>query len=310
MSELEDKVAGSLLGFAIGDALGLPLDGLSIYQTFNLYHSTIDGYFPDKRRGTPPGQYGPQTVCALAFAKSIADSGKINPETIIQAEDIILKHSRAKYEYPTLFARSAVVGLVAGVKNYSDQELANAIKTWRDNCNYNIDWTDSLACLMFAFVIREIIARPELYKNPIDLYDGAESLLERVCVFCRNRESKKEDLKEELSARLESCRHKLMENESDSTRFVGIHGSGPGAPEILATSFFCYFRAPDSHETIFDAVSTAGAASMRGSIVGALVGATIGASYFQQGMKDTLSNGANIVLLGERIAKCLMAPSI
>ena len=301
---VEDRVAGSLLGLAAGDALGLPLDGLTVYHIYRLYHAEIDGYFPDDRRAkkTQSGMYGPQTYCALVTARCLASG--LTPESLAAANQIIVANQdRSVYEYQTHLARAVVLGLAAGVANLDDPGLRALVKTQRELSS--MDWLDSLCCLCVASAVRELVIRPDQYKGPFDLYDGKQSLLARICEFCRIAESKQDDLREELSARLESTRHKLRDMDCNMTRFVGIHGAGPDTPELVASSFYSYMRAPDSHETMFSAVSAGGAASLRGAIVGAMVGATIGLSIFPPGLKDDLINGPKIIEMGTQLAKAL-----
>jgi ADP-ribosylglycohydrolase len=308
-TSVEDRVAGSLLGLAAGDALGLPLDGLTVYHVYRLYHAEIDGYFPDNRREkkTQAGTYGPQTFCAMVTAKHLAAG--LTLENLAAAEKVIAENQdRSKYEYQTHLSRAVALGLAAGAVNLDAPGLRTLIKAMREQSS--MDWLDSLCCLCVASVICELVARPDQYKGPFDLYDGKQSLLARICESCRiaensHMEREKMVLREELSARLESTRHKLRDTDCNMTRFVGIHGSGSDLPEIVASSFYSYMRAPDSHETMFSAVSVGGAASLRGSLVGAMVGATLGLSIFPPGLKDDVINGPKIIETGVQLVKAL-----
>src|SRR3972149_11086113 len=117
-ASVEDRIAGGLIGLAAGDALGLPLDGLTPYHVYRLYHAEIDGYFPDNRRKkkTQAGMYGPQTFCAMVTAQHLAAG--LTPDNLAAADRIITANpDRSRYEYQTHLSRAVVIGLAADRKS-------------------------------------------------------------------------------------------------------------------------------------------------------------------------------------------------
>src|SRR5690554_4522784 len=67
-----DRALGALLGAAVGDALGMPVDGLS-HQNVRLYYKGVKGYTADEKRGDlDAGQWTAHTQRLRALAAALA----------------------------------------------------------------------------------------------------------------------------------------------------------------------------------------------------------------------------------------------
>lgn len=83
-----DRVRGGLLGLAIGDALGAPLEGLSAPQIRAHYGQVddyVDGSLAWKKkpyRWRMPGLYSDDTQQALALCDVLLDCGRIDPDRL------------------------------------------------------------------------------------------------------------------------------------------------------------------------------------------------------------------------------------
>lgn len=81
---------GCLLGLAVGDALGAPLEGLSaqqIHEHYGIVEDFVDGSKAWKRkpfRWRLPGLYSDDTQQALAVAEVLLDAGSIDPERLAE----------------------------------------------------------------------------------------------------------------------------------------------------------------------------------------------------------------------------------
>jgi len=92
MHELKriDRVRGSLIGLAIGDALGAPLEGLSAQQIRAHYGQVddfVDGCRAWKRkpyRWRMPGLYSDDTQQALALCDVLLESGHVDPDRLAE----------------------------------------------------------------------------------------------------------------------------------------------------------------------------------------------------------------------------------
>jgi ADP-ribosylglycohydrolase len=85
-----DRVRGGLLGLAIGDALGAPLEGLSSQQIRAHYGQVVDfvdGALAWKRkpyRWRMPGLYSDDTQQALALCDVLLESGRVEPRRLAE----------------------------------------------------------------------------------------------------------------------------------------------------------------------------------------------------------------------------------
>src|SRR5271170_4747499 len=83
-----DRVRGCMLGMAVGDALGGPLEGLSAQQIRTHYgrvRNYVDGVQAWKRkphRWRLPGLYTDDTQQALALSDVLLDFGRVDPERL------------------------------------------------------------------------------------------------------------------------------------------------------------------------------------------------------------------------------------
>ena len=85
-----ERVRGSMLGLAVGDALGAPLEGLSAQQIRAHYGQVVDyvdGARAWKRkpyRWRMPGLYSDDTQQALALCDVLLESGRVEPERLAE----------------------------------------------------------------------------------------------------------------------------------------------------------------------------------------------------------------------------------
>ncbi|MDE0443522.1 MAG: ADP-ribosylglycohydrolase family protein [Gammaproteobacteria bacterium] len=80
----EDQFVGALMGCAVGDALGAPLEGRPREQIAAIQGIT-DGFRPFRHKKDvefPPGQYTDDTQLTLAIVKSLLTCGRVNPADI------------------------------------------------------------------------------------------------------------------------------------------------------------------------------------------------------------------------------------
>ena len=85
-----DRVRGCLLGMAIGDALGAPLEGLSAQQ-IRAHYSQVTDYVDGARawkkkpyRWRMPGLYSDDTQQALVLCDVLLEHGRIDPDRLAE----------------------------------------------------------------------------------------------------------------------------------------------------------------------------------------------------------------------------------
>lgn len=297
---LTDRIAGGLLGLAIGDALGIPANGMTPFQVMSKLHAPIDGFFPSVNNGFTAGTYGPDSLAAIRITNAMAVSGKLDEVSITEA----IKNIEPTTNGIAMFSRVAPVGFYAAMTGQDGQDLINSCKIVCQGRPKR----DILAAFVFAMAIRELIRFSKEMTKPYELFDGDKSLLARLVQICFMAEASfGEDEREDLlSARLDFVRKKLAGKSCDLPRFFGLVGSSGGVAESLSISLFAYMSAPDDFATICRVVSMGGAAALHGAMVGVLIGATLGAGMLPSDMKDQVKNGVKIESLGIKfVEQCL-----
>ena len=108
-----DRILGSLLGTAVGDALGMPIEGRS-HTNVRTYYKGIKEYRDDEQRGDlQAGQWTDDTQFTFAVARVVADTASPEawPEAI--AEQYVALRNDARRWGPT--TTSAIDRLAEGV---------------------------------------------------------------------------------------------------------------------------------------------------------------------------------------------------
>jgi ADP-ribosylglycohydrolase len=104
MSQLNriDRVRGCLLGLAVGDALGAPLEGLSAQQ-IRAHYGQVDDYVDGSRawkrkpyRWRMPGLYSDDTQQALALTDVLLGCGRVDPDRLA---DVYVRLANPKGSY-------------------------------------------------------------------------------------------------------------------------------------------------------------------------------------------------------------------
>lgn len=76
-----EKFEGCLIGLAIGDALGMPVEGLPP-ETIRKRYGKIEDFLPAPDRKLGPGQFTDDTQMMVIHAESIVEKGEIDPEDL------------------------------------------------------------------------------------------------------------------------------------------------------------------------------------------------------------------------------------
>jgi poly(ADP-ribose) glycohydrolase ARH3 len=319
---VSDRFTGSLLGLAIGDALGAPMDGLSPYD-IHRYFGSVDAFFEPRDGKREAGTFTRHTQCTMIMTSAICGSvGKSLRENIPPAFADAAKNAR-DWDAETRFAaeraskglpfdqcgsisatgsflpRAIPMGLAAGARNISDEALLKG-------CEVATSFThrgrgQALAAFVIAKVVRDCIRRDaagsDEMPDPYGLYRSNQSLLSRIVLFCRSQDDA-DGLS--IADRLDFTRKKL---NTDATveEFVGKHGNGDNFAEALCFSLFCFFRNYDEMAAVKRAASCGRAASLNASIVGGLVGAYCGTPFIPKDMYDDLEGSPTIVERSSRL---------
>lgn len=112
-AELRDRMRGALLGQAVGDACGFPLEGLTPQRCKEQAGRAVAGKLSRSEAGFGFGQYTDDTQMAIAIARSIADRQSVEPEDIARRFGELWSEGRIVGQ--GLACREAVMRLLDGV---------------------------------------------------------------------------------------------------------------------------------------------------------------------------------------------------
>ncbi len=280
--EEEEKFAGCLLGLAIGDALGMPLEGMPP-QAIARYGPVRD-FLPSPPRGLKPGQFTDDTQMAIYLAESIVERGRVDPPHVARrfvdwlrsgdvrgigrstllslrrlAEGASWQESGQRGEYAAgngAAMRIAPVGLL-------DSRALERLR--QDVHDVSIITHHNPEAVAGALAVAYAVAR--LVSAQADL--GA--LLEEVVEFigpCRVADNLTRAGKLRCLA-LPKCQAPVSTAEALAT--LGTSGY---VVHTVASAFYCFLKTPhDFEETVIAAVMGGHDTDTTGAVAGAIAGA-------------------------------------
>lgn len=260
----EDQFLGSLLGVAIGDALGLPVDGLAA-DAIRQQHGVFDGYLEieDAGDGQPiSGIISDKTEVVLCIVESLTtNDGNLDPENINARLGFLLKSASRKWLTDAMIHGIELAmehdGLVPA-DLVSEPEAAVALRGVPVGLLHSLGGWDE-----------ELLQRD--VETVTRLSHGGQAAIELTGQVAR------------ATALIARAVH-----EDVSSRDV----PSPKNEHILAQQLVTIIEAVKTAETFEDAVlpvvRAGGEASALGAIAGGIAGARFGASGIPQHLIDDL----------------------
>lgn len=319
MSELADKFRGALLGLAIGDALGMPADGMTPYGVIRSFQS-LDGFFRRPDRGMDAGQYTSNAQMALVLAKAMtlpAGTGGASehylsmksPKELRPRVRKSLDRLRAGLgeQSPACGASADFLPRVIPMGLWAATSKASAgglLRACRDAAQpTHSDKKAIIASYAVARVVMESVAKSKDINSPYRLYEAGDSLLSRIASVVRDAESRlppgeaPDDL---FWMRLRDVMSMLLSHKSP-LEAAAMFGAGEDARDVVPVALFCFLRAPDDYKSCMEAANLGGLSSLRASLVGGMVGAFAGEGAFPLGLRDAVENSSRITSLAEAL---------
>jgi ADP-ribosyl-[dinitrogen reductase] hydrolase len=269
----EDRYCGCLLGLAIGDALGMPFEGLDP-QTISTQHGQVKEFLPGY--GLAAGQYTDDTIMALCMAESVVQEGRVASEDIAQrfvawfdSGDLrgignTCRESILNLKGGTSWRESGVRGEWAA-GNGTAMRIApiglldcHNMERLREDC-----WTTSIIthdnpeAVAGATAVAYVIAH--LVTNDLD----KENLLSRAADFVGESEV----------ARNLFTAQDLLRSGTPTAEALAILGTGGYVVETVASALYCFLRTPtDFSTTVSAAVMGGGDTDTTAAVAGAISG--------------------------------------
>lgn len=320
---LLDRVAGCLLGMAVGDAMGMPAIGMTPYEVM-LYFQSIDGFYGTRVESPngKPGFYTGVTELGIVSAGSIIrKGGVIDAADMASAHLEFSKHKPARWNQATtnvmfnesgematcrdaeFLGKMMVVGLLAAAKGWHDQELASECKKV---ANFTTTHKPTvLAGFSLAKVTSQIVKNKKSLGGPLELYDMDTSLLASIVGTCSRAElGFGDEDRDKLSGRLMFARRSLQSKKSIEL-FAAANGTAATANLAVPLALFSFMYSPDCFDQVGVVAGLGGASSINAALVGGLVGAYSGAGVIPAGLRDQVENSGKIMGISEKFAAAL-----
>lgn len=318
-----DQIIGALMGGAVGDALGMPVEGLS-HQNVRTFYKGIKGYVPDERRGDlAAGQWTDDTQLTFAVAQGMIEAGGIEnlPEVLAHRYVALLPGAR-RWGGTT---RAAVERLAKGASREDSgdgREPTNGAAMRA--APLGIWWAASDALLAEAWA-RIVPVLRITHRHPVsviagfgqacavrlalgsapDRFDPTAFWSELVSVVRWAEREAGED-HNALSERLASLQNHLDDFPLDLQD--RCHGTGVHADESWPFAVAMFARNPALIEaTLLSTINVGGDADTTGSMTGALLGALHGWSAYPSEWRAGLEDAERLEEEALNFARLILA---
>ena len=280
-----DRLVATLLGSALGDALGMPVESLS-HQNVRTYYKGVKGLVgDDKRKDLGAGQWTADTQRARAIARALSTGSPDSPEEVRQslaaelADPAELRRGGVVSPSSAGAAAAAPLGVQARLRGLADLAAAR----WASRLLAGID-PHPVAAVATASHVAAL--RTCLGKDPGSV-TGAQ-ILNAARSAARDSE-RLLSADDRVSKRLAQLAGHLAETPLDLQDIC--NGTGSAADEAFPFAVAMVARSPELAEaTLLSAVNVGGDAAAVGAMVGAMVGALHGTAGFPDGWLDAVED--------------------
>jgi len=297
-----DRLAGALVGAALGDALGMPVEGIS-HSHVRLYYKGIREMTADtQRRDLAAGQGTADTQRMRALARALTAAPPDAPAEVAAAfagELAALGDLRRPEVAPagssSAAACAAPLGVQARLRGLADL----AATRWAGLVLAPVDAhpASTVAATAVVAALREALA-PVLPADPGAALLGAARHAAATAERLLGTPSR-------VSTALDRAALHLREVPMDLHDALG--GAGPSADGAAVFALAMAVRGPAIPEaTLLSAINAGGDASAVGAITGALLGALHGASVWPTDWLDVLEDADGIRAEAHAMADALV----
>lgn len=302
---IADKFKGTLIGCAVGDALGMPVEGFTRSAITGKYGRITN--FIDERFGA--GRITDDTQMTVALAQSIIEIGRFDAAHAafkfgrwIAASDEGGKEARGVGMACGTACRRLLEGVLPEESAVDSAGCGTAMRTSPIGLRYYHDLEG----------LREAAIRQSLltHSNPAAVA-GAVAVSLAVAIgisdtgrldrpgFAGLAASFVEDIDREMAARIEGLADYLDASPEEGFAYTGTGGY---VIETVPAALFSFLRSPyDLEETVIAAVNAGGDTDSIGAIAGAVSGSFNGVQALPARWKDNVEGRDYLEYVAERL---------
>jgi len=313
----KDKLEGALLGLAIGDALGMPIEGLG-HQNIRLYYKGIKEYRDDEKRGQfKAGQWTGDTQLTLTLAKIVQGGAPPAEWPSLFSDELVRVLAEERRWGPTTLSAARRLSGYSRPESLDEQAKATCgaiprmlpVAAWQVATDVTDEELFSITralvgvthlhplCSVAAFGHLAAL-RYCMLNEPGSFF--ADRFWEDVTVAVRRAEEHFGSVEPRISNRLEALRGVLSEFPLD----IADVCDGAGAAADEAWPFAIAMVARTSHlpeAAILSGINSCVDSDSVGAMTGSLIGALHGRAAFPAEWIEGLEASGEIKQLAERL---------
>lgn len=286
--DLKDQFRGCILGTAIGDALGMPTEGMRIDEIRKSY-GYVDEFHPSPSGDLKEGEWTDDTEQMIILSESIIDRIYLDP---VDFSNKLVEWSERAFQIRTgPTTRQALYNLLRGVPwDKAGVDSATCGAGMRSApiglvYHFNLDLVERYA----------VISASITHKNDSAI---AGAVATSVAVACILLDYSDEELLSEVNTRVEKYDNLLSEKIRYSWEIRGESiehaveklGNSIMTWDVVPMAFYSYFSSNNFHSAVSKGANAGGDTDSISAIAGAMAGARYGAKgipeKFTKGLKD------------------------
>lgn len=313
-----ERYRGCLLGLAVGDALGAPVEFLTAQAIRDAYGP--DGITDLGPWGTHPvGSYTDDTQMSLATARGLVETfrrhalhGAADPVSTVHDAYRVWLETQSDPQARRAPGQTCLAALASGRRGTIDDPLNDSkgcggvMRTAPAGLAFPMDLAFRYGAELAAIThghpsgyltggyVAELVAR---LVEGTDLAMAATVVLESLAAYDGHQET------------LLGVRRALSLSQSGAAprKAVAELGLGWVGDEALAIALFCALSSPaDFRQAVTWAVNHSGDSDSTGSICGAIMGASLGAEAIPSSWRETVESGGAICELADTMHRAFV----
>ena len=321
-----DYIKGALLGTAIGDALGMPIEGLS-HQNVRTYYKGIKAYRDDeKRQDLQAGQWTDDTQFTFAVARALTNAAWTSEVPQRAAEAYVALRPEARRWGPT--TRPAIERLARGVpwqeagRPDGGEAMQPSVGAAMRAAPLGCWWAASRTSREEAFAVLQPVFEIT-HTHPASVAAGVgQAFAIRAALRVTPEAFDRETFWSELVETTEWAEARLGGSNQDVSRRLRqltdhlddfpldlqdlCNGTGVLADEAWPFAAAMFARGPELVEaTLLSTLNVGGDADTTGAMAGALLGGLHGWSAFPEAWREGLEDVRRLEEETEAFARAL-----
>lgn len=267
---LLDQFKGCVLGVAIGDALGMPVEGLTRDEIKKIYGKVKD-FLPSPYNDLKAGEWTDDTKQMVILAESILETVYLNPENFAEK----LKKWYLDSKNPRIGPTSS-----RALRNLINNVPWDRAGVYSDTCGAAMRVMPIGLVYHFSLNLVEryaVISASITHKGTAAI-GGAVAIATSISCLCLDFE--KEELVKEIVNRVKKYDDLLAEkidysyqiSDKDVDFAINKLGNSMSALDSVPMAFYCYFSSKTFENCVIKAVNAGGDADSIAAMAGAIKG--------------------------------------